>query len=472
VSGSDTARGALVGIGTVVVERGIAFVVVLVLARTLTPETFGRYGYLLAGMTLVQVMADQGIEVAAVAAMSAAPGRVGEILAATALLRALVWGLVAVPVGWLLLPAFGADGDGRMLAGAGLAASMLVLFGASISMRGVLRARGAMGAMAGVALADAILGGCAVIAAARTGAGLAAIFLARAAASAVVTAAALVVGPHRPPRGGGRGETLGQLARVAAPLGGNALLIAVHTRAGHLVAMMVAGPLVVGLLGVAARLTEVMGVLPEGALLALFPRMAASPSEAAALAADAARRLAAVTLAAIVVLAVGATPLVTGLFGEAYSAAGPAVAILAWIALLAVTGGVTLHALVARGAERTLLPANLIAAAAGVGMQVVLIRAFGLAGAAAATVATAALGQIALAVSSAARPVVVAVWRAVAPLVVLAGVAVVGGRLAAPTIAGAIAASAGYMAIAAAFGLIGADDWQALRRALVRPSSG
>jgi O-antigen/teichoic acid export membrane protein len=172
------------------------------------------------------------------------------------------------------------------------------------------------------------------------------------------------------------------------------------------------------------------------------------------------------------VLAVGATPLVTGLFGEAYSAAGPAVAILAWISLLAVTGGVTLHALVARGAERTLLPANLIAAVAGVGMQVVLIRAFGLAGAAAATVATAALGQIVLAVSSAARPVVVAVWRAVAPLVVLAGVAVVAGRVVAPTIAGAIAATAGYVAIVAAFGLIGADDWQALRRALVRPSRG
>ncbi len=472
MSGSDTARGALVGIGTVVVERAIAFVVVLVLARTLTPETFGRYGYLLAGMTLVQVMADQGVEVAAVAAMSSAPARVGEILGATALLRALVWALVAVPVGWLLLPAFAADGDNRMLAGAGLAASMLVLFGASISMRGVLRARGAMGAMAGVALADAIVGGGAVIVVARAGAGLAAIFLARAAASALVTAVALAVGPDLPPRGHGTGETLGRLAGVAAPLGGNALLIAVHTRAGHLVAMMLAGPRVVGLLGVAARLTEVLGVLPEGALLALFPRMAASPGDAAALAADAARRLAALALAAIVVLAVGATPLVTVLFGEAYAAAGPAVAILAWIALLAVTGGVTLHALVARGAERTLLPANLIAAVVGVGMQVVLVRAFGLAGAAAATVATAALGQIVLALSTAARPVLVAVWRAVAPLVVLAAIAVVAGRITAPTIAGAIAATAGYVGIAAALGLIGADDWRALRRALVRPSRG
>jgi len=33
-------------------------------------------------------------------------------------------------------------------------------------------------------------------------------------------------------------------------------------RAGHLVAMMLAGPIVVGLLGAAARMTEVLGVNP------------------------------------------------------------------------------------------------------------------------------------------------------------------------------------------------------------------
>jgi O-antigen/teichoic acid export membrane protein len=469
VTESATARGALVGIVTVVLERGIAFVVVLVLARTLAPETFGRYGYLLAGMTLVQVIADQGIEVAAVAAMAATPGRAGQIFGATMCLRLLVWGLVAAPVGWLVLPALAAEGGIGPLDGLG--ASALVLVGASISMRGVLRARGAMGGMALVALADAALGGAAVIVAARAGAGLATIFALRAAASATVTVGAIVAASDWL-RGYGRAGTLGELARVAAPLGGNALLIAIHTRAGHLVAMMLAGPTVVGLLGVAARLTEVLGVLPEGALLALFPRMAASPTEAAALAADAARRLAALALTAIVVLGVGATSLVTGLFGEAYAAAGPAVAVLAWIALLAVTGGVTLHALVARGAERTLLPANLVAAVMGVAMQVLLIRAYGLVGAAAATVATAAIGQLALAASIAARPVVVAVWRAVAPLALLAAILVVGGRAVAPGAAGAIVAAAVYAGVAAALGLVGADDWRALRRALVRPSRG
>jgi O-antigen/teichoic acid export membrane protein len=200
--------------------------------------------------------------------------------------------------------------------------------------------------------------------------------------------------------------------------------------------------------------------------------MAASPQDALAIAADTGRRLAALALAAVVVLAVGATPVVIGLFGEAYAAAGAAVTVLAWIGLFAVTGSVTLYALVARGAERTLLPANLVAAAAGIGLQLVLVRAFGLTGAAAATVATAAIGQLALATSSTARPVVTAVWRAVAPLALVAAGAVVVGRAAAPTLVGALVASVSYVVVAAACRLVGVDDWRALREAVVRPSRG
>jgi hypothetical protein len=50
---------------------------------------------------------------------------------------------------------------------------MLVLVGSSISVRGMLRARGAMTGMAVVALADALVGGAAILGAARAGASLA-----------------------------------------------------------------------------------------------------------------------------------------------------------------------------------------------------------------------------------------------------------------------------------------------------------
>jgi O-antigen/teichoic acid export membrane protein len=464
---ASTAQGALVGIATVVAERAVAFGVVMVLARVLAPEAFGRYGYLLAGMTLVQVVADQGIEVAAVAAMSASSGATASMLGAVLVLRLLVWLAVAVPVGWLVLPALATGGDGAELARAGLAASGLVLVGGSISMRGVRRARGAMTAMARVALADALAGGAAIACVALAGGGLAAIFAARVLASLTVTAAVLAFGPDRPAAGSNLGRTIADLVRVAAPLGGNAVLIAIHTRAGHLIAMMLAGPAVVGLLGAAARVTEVLGVVPEGALLAIFPRMAASPDEAPALAAATARRLAVLVLALVVPLAVGASAVARILFGDAYAPAAPAIAILAWIALFAVTGNVTFHAIVARRGERVLVLANLVAAVVGVALQVVLVPRFGLEGAAFATVATAALGQLALAVPALTRHVVVRVWRAVLPLALLAGAVVTAGRDLAPSLTGAVAALAVYAVAAVVLGQVDLDDvrllWGALR---------
>jgi O-antigen/teichoic acid export membrane protein len=462
-----TVRGALIGVGTVVAERAIAFVVVLVLARTLSPESFGVYGYVLAGMTLVQVLADQGIEVAAVARMAATPAAARETLAATLLLRVVLWVALAAPIGGLVLPLV-ASADRADVAGAGVAASLLVLVGASASVRGALRARGAMDAMARVGVADAALGAIVVVAAVLRGAGIGTIFAARALSSMLVTAAALAVGPCRPALGAERRATLRDVVRVALPLGGNALLIAVQSRAGHLATMALAGPAVVGQLGAAARATEVLGVVPEGALLAVFPRMAADPERAIALAASAARRLAAIVLAPVTVLAVGAAPIAVLLFGEPYAGASAAIAILAWVAVFAVTGGVAVHAVVARGAERVLIPANAVAAVAGLALQVLLIRRHGLTGAAVATVATAAIGQIVLLVPRTTREVVLAVWRAAAPPVVVAAAAVALGRWIGPDLVGAAAAAGGYGLAVVALGLVGREDWRDLRGALDR----
>jgi O-antigen/teichoic acid export membrane protein len=236
--------------------------------------------------------------------------------------------------------------------------------------------------------------------------------------------------------------------------------------------MTLAGPVVVGLLGAAARMTEVLGVVPEGALLALFPRLAADGEQAPALAATAARRLAAVVLPCIVVLAVGADAIVALLFGDAYAGAAPAIVVLAWIALLAVTGNVAFHAIVARGAERMLLPANLVAAVVGVRLQIVLVRALGLRGAAIATVATAAVGQVALLVLAPTRAIVAGVWRAVGPLAVLAFAVVAVARWTSPTLVGAIGAAAIHAALAVALGFVDRDDWRSVRAALAGPRVG
>jgi hypothetical protein len=107
-----------------------------------------------------------------------------------------VWIVLALPVGAFVLPLLSSTEAGG-LGAAGVAASGLVLVGASISLRGIRRARGDMVAMARVALADALIGGVVVVAAARAGAGIAGIFTARVAASLFVTAGGML-GRDRP----------------------------------------------------------------------------------------------------------------------------------------------------------------------------------------------------------------------------------------------------------------------------------
>jgi O-antigen/teichoic acid export membrane protein len=200
--------------------------------------------------------------------------------------------------------------------------------------------------------------------------------------------------------------------------------------------------------------------------------MAADGTQAPALAAIAARRLAAVVVPLVVVLAVGGDAIVALLFGDAYRGAAEAIVVLIWIAPLVVTGNVAFHAIVARGFERMLLPANLLAAVVGIGLQVVLIRALGLQGAALATVATAAVGQLALLAQGPTRAIVAGVWRTVGPLALLGLVVVVVARWASPTLPVAIAAAATHAALAGALGLVDRDDWRSVRVALARPRIG
>jgi O-antigen/teichoic acid export membrane protein len=460
---SGTARGALVGLVSVGLERAVAFVVVLVLARTLAPATFGTYGFLLAGMAMVQVVADQGIEVAAVAAMAGSGG--GSAVVTVVLgLRVLVWAFGALPVALVVLPRL-APAGGALVHDAA-AASLAVLLGPSLTARGALRARGRMVAMATVALADAGLGGVALIAAARAGAGLATLFAVRAAASAAVSLVAF--GWVRPRVDATALRRAPGLAAAAWPLAVNAVLLTVGTRAGHLVTMRVLGAETVAYLAAAARITEVVGLVPEGVMLAVFPRMAAAPARAETVAAETGRLLASAVLAVVCVVVSAAGLLATRLFGAAYAPAGDAIAILAWGALFTATGAVILYGLVATGRSATLVWANLGSAAGGLALQVLLVPRMGLRGAALATVATAALGQGLLAALPASRSIVLAVWRTAATPAALALAATLAARVG-PTPAAAVALVLGaYAALVHALGVVRVDDWRALGAAARR----
>ena len=68
------ARGGLFGLITLVVEKGVALLLVVGLARVLSPVDYGRYSFLIAYLTLFQVLADLGTETILLRRLRSAPG--------------------------------------------------------------------------------------------------------------------------------------------------------------------------------------------------------------------------------------------------------------------------------------------------------------------------------------------------------------------------------------------------------------
>ena len=464
------ARGATIGLLTVGLERGIAFLTLLVVARVLAPSEFGVYVFLLAGVVPMQVMADQGIEIVAVAAMARQPLAQGRVLAGVLVARALLWLVVALPVALVVL---GNTGSGA-LRGAALAASGLVLVGPSLPYRSLARARGEMGYLLAITLADALAGAAAMMAALVAGGGAAALLGARVLASLLVTAVAATrfpVSPRLAPRAALACAT--DLARAAWPLSVNALLLTLVVRAGHLVLMALAGASAVAYLGAAGRVAEMVSLLADGVMLAVFPVMAAIPAQANDVSARVARWLALLVLWAVVSVSAGSHAIMLLLYGADYLPGAVALGVLTWGGLFAATGTLVLHGLVAAGHQRLLLATNLGAMATAVGLQLVLVPRFGLAGSAAATVIALATGQVLLALVPTSRASVFASWRAAAPVVALAASTQI-AVLASGTPAWTRGPAAALLFAVGAWvtGLVRREDVAAFGRALRRPRTG
>ena len=67
------ARGGLLGLATLVVEKGTALLLVVALARVLSPLDYGRYSFLIAYLSLFQVLADLGTDTILLRRLAAQP---------------------------------------------------------------------------------------------------------------------------------------------------------------------------------------------------------------------------------------------------------------------------------------------------------------------------------------------------------------------------------------------------------------
>jgi O-antigen/teichoic acid export membrane protein len=150
-------------------------------------------------------------------------------------------------------------------------------------------------------LSDALVSGGLMMGVLLAGGGATGLLGARIAGSLLVTAVAArtaTVTPRVPARDAGTQAMA--LARAAWPLAANALLLSLVVRAGHLVLMAVAGASAVAYLGAASRIAEMVSLLAEGVMLAVFPVMAAAPERVQTIAAQVGRPLALLVMWAVV----------------------------------------------------------------------------------------------------------------------------------------------------------------------------
>jgi O-antigen/teichoic acid export membrane protein len=391
---SGLGGSALYAVVATGLEKVVALGIALYLPRHLGLADYGHYAFLLAYLSLFQVMPDAGLEAVLVARLARAGGDVLALAGRGALVR-LALSVAGAVVGLPLLVVVAGDAT---LVPAGLVTAGGLVASAATPYRALLRARlrmtrfllllGAEGAVAVALLALVV----------RAGGGLVPVLAAvGAAAVAGLAFGRLLVGP------GARLRPDMRLARAlvaeAWPLAGTTLSLVAAQQVLQILLLRLHGAGEVGLFGASQKLVEAVGLLPRALMLSVLPAMALAAGTAGgatAAARDAARLLVVVLLPPTLALVLWAEPLLGRGFGPAFGAGAPVLAVLAPAALLGATGSVLTSLLVVLGLQRLLFRVTAGAAVAKVVVGVLLVPRYGAVGAAEALVVTMLGGQVAL----------------------------------------------------------------------------
>jgi O-antigen/teichoic acid export membrane protein len=463
-----TARATGFALVATALEKGGAMVLLLVIARTLGAEDFGRYAALMALLAFVQLGAELGQEPVLVRLLSQRPDAEREVLVDGALALRLACtaagAAVVVGAGAWLLPTVG--GAPIVLAAAGIVA------GSALGMRAVFRAEHRLDRLCVVALANIATFALALGVTRALGLGLAGAVAAWSLGQLAASAAALLlVRRHVAARPRWDGGTAVALAGSGWALALNAVLLTITLRVGQLVVLRFAGAVESGYLAAGSRLAEAFALLPESLMLVLLPVLSAYDVDARdaqrELSVRVVRLLGVLALTVIVAVSLAAPALIGILFGAAYVPATPALRISIWLALLSATGAVFTNLLIARGLERLLLAVNLATSILTIGLSVALVPALGFVGAAAVSLAANVLSQLLLVAQRPTRGDVLACVRPLARPAAVAFVLVVAGRwLPVPPLALGAVGGFAFLVTSVALGALGPDDWALARRAL------
>ena len=466
MTSARSARGGVLGLATVVVERGLSLAGIVALGRILVPADFGRWAFVVSWLAAFQVLADPGLEAVLVRRLAAPGADRARLLASGLSLRALLAvasTALAVALAPLAVDAGSASAT-RLLVGCGAAAMLLQ---AQPVYRSLLRAELRMGAVFGVAAASSLAAFVATVAAAASGLGVPAVFLAVAAAQAMGFAAARLVA-HRGVGGARRVDpSLWRgLLREAWPIGANVLVVTLGLRMGALVLMRARGPGEVGFYSSATRLTESLNLVADGAMLTVFPALARrafeDPAGLIAIARPTARLLA---------IAILAPDLLAGLFRPEFAAAAPALVVASWSALLAALGTLYGGLLVATGRQRVLLWINTAATVLLLGLQWLVVPRAGMVGAASVSLVTSVASHVVLALLPATRDLVGPCLRAAMAPVACAALLLACERFApGPPLARAALLTVSFPVLLGISGALGRREFGALGEALAGDS--
>jgi PST family polysaccharide transporter len=367
----------------------LALTVTAAVARHLGPTGFGIVSFSLSLVLLFATLWTLGLSGLVVRELVRDPGRESELLGTVTTLR-VAGGVVALIAAIALTIVLGRD-DQTRLAVAILMVGVLGLYtfdGIDFWLQAGVRSRHAVTARtAGLVVASAINVVLIVIDASLIA------FVAAAAAEYALGGAFLVIAylrlGGRPTHWRYRGDVARGLLIVSWPLILSGVANAINLRADQLMLGVMRGPDEVGTYAAAARLSEVWYFVPAAIAASVFPAMVrAHAGDRPSFDRWMGRLydlMVALALPIAIVVSILAVPLIALLYGPAFAASAPILAIHVWTGPFVFLGAALSRWLIAEDRLRFSLVRHSAGAAVNIGLNLVLIPPYGGLGAAVAT---------------------------------------------------------------------------------------
>jgi O-antigen/teichoic acid export membrane protein len=389
------ARNSVVPIVSQLVIRGSDLAVAIVLLRLLGPEGNGRYAIAVVVWLYVKTVSDFGLSLLATADIARDRAAAGRVVGETTLLRLLVLGVTALPVGVYVASGLARD---SLAVESAIAIALLYLSIVPSSYAEAINSalngfeRMEIGAWLNIAV-SLVRAPLAVILAGWLGVeGVALAALVAALLSAdLYRRTANRTGVSNVVWSLGRSSAR-RLAERSWPLLLNALLVNLFFRVDVFVLQAVKGDEALGIYDASYKLINLVTIVPAYVTLAIFPAMAQRSGDPDAL--DRTLRTASYFLVWIAWGIVAVTSSTGGtairvLAGSDYLPdAATLLRILIWFAPISFLNGVIQYALVASEQQRRIVPAFVAAVSCNLALNLALVPEFGARAAAVATVAT------------------------------------------------------------------------------------